>query len=148
MGLELIVMCGVSHSGKSTYVKKKYKNYTYINSDEIRKKITGTFAFTSKEDESKVWQEFFNKKIESIQNKKNIVLDACHLSSQSRWHALRGVPSTYNKVIVVMDVSKNEILKRVDKCKRIKKKYVLSMINDFKKPNHCEGFDEIIKVRN
>ena len=145
MKREIVVMCGVSHSGKTTYAKNRYPKYRYINSDEIRIGMFNSRKISN--NESVVWSMFSRKKFDAINKGENIVLDACHISSTSRYHALNGVPSNYKKVLVLMDTSKKVLMKRVEKEKRIDFGIVESMINSFLKPTANDGFDKIIVVK-
>ena len=102
----LTVLCGPSHSGKSSFAKE-LKNFVIVNSDNIRKEITGEYKLSGQED--LVWRTFSARKLIALKNNRNVVLDACHLSPGSRWHALRGVGRNYNKTCIVFDIPIREI---------------------------------------
>lgn len=141
----IIVLCGVSHSGKTTYADK-IKSFTAINSDEIRRRISGSSKPGIHENE--VWSEWFKNKKSAIERKENIILDACHMTSQARWHSLNCVPRYYHKVCVIFNVDKSELMRRVKKEQRIDLDTVLQMNNDFIVPSEQElfelGFDRVL----
>lgn len=130
---ELIVMCGVSHAGKSTYVQKliqdnPLKHYFVVNSDEIREQLHGSREQTS--DESQVWRIFGQRKIEAFKQNRNIILDACHITSQARWYA-RQTPVGYNIKIVVLSTPLPELKRRCLAVKRMDFRIIESMIKEF-----------------
>ncbi len=138
-------MCGVSHSGKTTYAKKNYKDYRYVNSDEIREEMFGSRELSK--NENAVWNEFSKRKFKALGDRKSVVLDACHISKQSRWHSLRNVPNDYYKILVVMKPKTRTIIERVLKEQRIDTEHIYSMLNSFVEPTKFDGFDEIITIK-
>ena len=143
---KLIVLCGVSHSGKTTYANKinKKNKYVIINSDEIRIKLHGDR--TIKNDENKVWEIFEKKKNNAIKNHKNIILDACHLSSQARWHAKKNI-NGYVVEIVVLNPNLKELKSRWEKeNRRIDWEIIKDMYNNFtvsKNKLRLEGYENV-----
>ena len=146
---ELIVLCGVSHAGKTTYAKQinKSNKYKIINTDNIRIKLHGDRKI--KNDEPVVWKEFDKQKNDAINNHENVILDACHLSSQARWHAKKYI-NGYDTKIVVFNTSKKELKKRWKKeNKRIDWKIIEDMYSNFsisKDKLQYEGFNNIIFI--
>lgn len=140
---EIIVMCGTSHCGKSTYTRQ-FKGYALINSDTIRMNLTGTTQLGEKEEA--VWRVFNELKLDSVKKKENIILDACHITPQSRWHALQGVDG-YKKVCVLFIVKLKTIKERC------KEKWAEDMWRSFKKVRPTreqlitEGFDEVVIIK-
>jgi predicted kinase len=145
---DYIVLCGVTHSGKTTYAKrlmKKYpaKDYAYINTDGIRESLHGSREIKSF-DEAAVWNLFEAAKRSALRDGRNIILDACHISKNARWHALNGVNGDHRKVCVVFNTPLKVIKKRVRKAKRLNEAVLLSMYSSFSMPQMTEGFDEIV----
>ena len=140
---ELIVLCGTSNCGKSTYAKK-LKGYALINSDTIRLHLTGTTALGEREGE--VWGLFNALKLDSKKKGENVILDACHISSQARWHALQDMDEYY-KICVLFDVRLKTVKKRCGM------RWAIEMWRDFQevKPTKAdllyEGFDEVRIIR-
>jgi len=107
---KFIVLCGPSHCGKSSYAKKAGANYAVISSDIIRNNLTGKTKLSEREDE--VWRMFSKCKNEALIDRRNIILDACHITPQARWHALRGVGAEYQKICVLFNVKLKTIISR------------------------------------
>ncbi|HUU16660.1 MAG TPA: AAA family ATPase [Sedimentisphaerales bacterium] len=84
----LVVLCGPSHAGKSTFAKRLSGNFTIISSDEIRKRLS--VSFNGAELEEKVWDTFESAKCKALKEERNVILDACHISKRARWHSLQG----------------------------------------------------------
>jgi len=67
---KLIVLCGPSHAGKTTLAQRLCRSFTVISSDEIRKRLPGSFEGSKRE--TKVWNAFESMKCEAL--KKNTML--------------------------------------------------------------------------
>jgi len=147
----LTVLCGPSHSGKSSFAKE-LKNFVIVNSDNIREEITGEYKLSGQE--GLVWRTFSARKSIALKNNRNIVLDACHLSPRSRWHALRGVGRNYNKICIVFDIPKRKIRERCLEEKRMRLETVMETWNAFQKSKPSEkelkkeGFDTVYFLDN
>ena len=86
--LELILLVGLPGSGKSTFAKKYYEEYSYINQD-INK---------TKEKSKKIL-------LDAIKNKKNIIVDNTNLDYQKRQEIIQLVNlSEYIIKIIVFDI--------------------------------------------
>jgi protein phosphatase len=146
---QIIVLCGASHSGKSTFAQRFGDRFTIISSDAIRKEITGKYALS--EDEDSVWAEFSARKERALRAGRNIVLDACHLSKKGRRHSLEGVNGGYRKICVVFDLPFSVIKERCIRENRMPLATVREIWKRFKKPTKEEllkdGFDEAHFVR-
>ena len=127
---ELIVLCGVSHAGKTTYAEKmcEIKDYKIINTDNIRIKLHGSREIKS--DEFKVWALFEKAKTDAINDGEDIILDACHISPQARWHAKKNL-NGHKVKIIVFDVAEKELKRRCKKEKRIKWAIIKNMVDSF-----------------
>ena len=143
----LIVLCGPSHTGKSAFARKLRRNFTIISSDEIRKRLTGSFR--SSKDETKVWNVFESMKCKALKGGGNVVLDACHISKRARRHSLQGPNGHHRKICVVFDLPFRAIQERCLKEKRVPLKEVKRMWRDFQnnKPTseelRSQVFDEV-----
>ena len=114
---KLIVLCGPSHAGKTTLARRLCKSFTVISSDEIRKRFPG--GFESPKRETEVWNVFESMKCEALRKKRNVVLDACHMSRRARWHSLQGPNAYHVKICIVFDVPFPIIKERCLKQKRL-----------------------------
>lgn len=99
----LIVLCGPSHAGKSTFAQalKSQGNFQVISSDEIRKQITGKIS--NFKHETEVWEAFQEAKRQALTKGHNVVLDACHISKEARRHSLEEIDSSYTKICLIFE---------------------------------------------
>jgi len=140
----IVVLCGASHSGKSTFARRFANGFTIINSDDVRKSLTGNPELS--EHEGSVWAEFSARKRIALRAGQNIILDACHLSPKARRHALERVDDRYRKLCIVFDCPFDVIKKRCLREGRMSLAVAREIRNRFKKPTGQalvqEGFDE------
>ena len=140
----IIVLCGPSHSGKSTFAQRFAHQFCVINSDEIRKRLTGRPAPSEREDS--VWAEFADRKRRALRDGRNIILDACHLTRKARQHSLEDVDARYRKVCAVFDLPFSAIRERCVREKGMALARVRRIWRRFEKPTQREllqhGFDE------
>jgi len=146
----LIVLCGPSHAGKTTFARQLGGNFTIISSDEIRKKLGLRFEYSGCD--RNVWNTFESMKCKALSEGRNIILDACHLSRKSRWHAMQGPNEQHRKICVVFDLPFQTVRDRCCKAKRMLIAEVRRMWEDFQesKPTteelRREGFDGVYTV--
>jgi len=148
--LMLIVLCGPSHAGKTTFankLSKSGKNFTIISPDEIRKRMS--ISFGEPKHEAKVWEIYESMKCKALKEGLNIVLDACHMSERARWHALQGTNIQHRKICVVFDLPLRVVRERCLSEKRVSLKEVERMWQAFQhsKPSpeelKLQGFDAV-----
>lgn len=141
---QIVVLCGPSHSGKSTFAQRFADQFSVINSDDIRNELTGKCALSEHEDS--VWAEFSARKEHALRAGRNIILDACHLTRKARQHSLEDVDGRYRKICMVFDLPFSVIKERCVREKRMTLQAVRQMWRRFKKPAQQElledGFDE------
>jgi predicted kinase len=143
----LVVLCGPSHAGKSTFARRFCKGCTIVSSDRIRKE-RGT-AFGRPQEERVVWEAFESEKRKALREGRNVVLDACHMSRSARWHALQGPNARHRKVCVVFDVPLCAIRDRCVRDRRLSVNEAERMWRAFQacKPTALElrreGFEEV-----
>ncbi len=146
----LVVLCGPSHAGKSTFSRKFQKDFTVISSDKIRGELHSSFG--EPEIEARVWNIFESMKCKALEENRNVIIDACHISKQARWHSLQGPNRRHRKICVVFDLPFRTIRDRCLKAKRVSLNEVERMWNAFEKSKptaedlRLEGFDEIYFV--
>jgi len=128
----IVVLCGPSHSGKSTFARRFANGFTIINSDDVRKNLTGNPELS--EHEGSVWAEFSARKRIALRAGRNVILDACHLSSKARRHALEKVDDRYRKLCIVFDCPFHVIKKRCLRERRMSLAVARDIWNRFKKP--------------
>ena len=149
----LIVLCGPSHAGKTTLAQRLCKGFTVTSSDEVRKRLRLPGSFEGPRHETRVWKVFESMKCKALRKKRNVVLDACHMSRRARWHSLQGPNAQHVKICVVFNLPFQTIRERCLKQKRVPLKEVERMWLGFQnsKPTEDElrrhGFDEVYFVK-
>ena len=109
----LLVLCGPSHAGKSTFAARHCRGFAVVSSDRIRRGL-GT-RFGDARAEPQVWEAFDRLKREALTAGRSVVLDACHLSPEARWHSVQGPNRRHRKGFVLFDVPLATVLAR---CRR------------------------------
>lgn len=146
----LVVLCGPSHSGKSTFacrLSETSQDFTLISTDRIRRRLS--VGFDDPEYESKVWDIYESLKQKALRQGKSVILDACHISEQARQHSIQGPNAGHRKICVVFDLPFRAIHQRCLKSKRVPLQEAKRMWVDFQKtkPSAEElkqlGFDEV-----
>lgn len=137
----LALMVGIPGSGKTAFAKKfcKYFHYTYISRDDIRfSKIEDKDDYFDKE--SLVFTEFIDSAVLSLRKNTNVLLDATHLSKQSRKKVLKNINyflTNYRVIYFVMDTPLKVCSQRNAKRKgrsKVPNSVILSMANTFCMP--------------
>ena len=150
----LVVLCGPSHAGKTTFanqLNKSTEKFAVISTDQIRKQLS--VGFQDSRYESRVWDIYESMKRKALEKGCNVVLDACHMSERARWHALQGPNQHHKKICVVFDLSLRTVMERRDKEKRVSSEEVRRMWQAFqhRKPSpnelRLQGFDDVCFVR-
>ncbi len=155
--LELIMLCGVPASGKSTYSKLyKEKGYVVLSSDEIREDLQNKLelgeiimpTFTNLN--SMVFDEIKSKASNSLKNGKSVVIDATNLGRRRRKIFLKQLYRTPCKKIC------NLFLTSIDECKRrnslrtgyakVPDDAMQKMFCNVELPYYFDGFDQIIPI--
>jgi len=113
----LVVLSGPSHAGKSTFAQRLGENFTTISSDEIRRQLN--VSFDGREHEAGMWKLFESRKCKALKEGRDVILDACHISRQARWHSLQGSNGHHRKICVVFDLPLRAIRARCIKVKRL-----------------------------
>jgi predicted kinase len=143
----LLVLCGPSHAGKSTFAARHCKGFEVVNSDRIREGLTGRCPRSRRE--SRTWEAFERQKREVLTAGRNVVLDACHLSVRARWHSVQGPNDRHWKVCTVFEPQLGVVLARCRRTGRLPPDEVERMWRAFQasKPTADElerlGFDEV-----
>lgn len=143
----LIVLCGPSHAGKSTFARRFCKDFKIISTDRIRKQQRRSFACSR--EERKVWEAFESEKRKALREGHDVVLDACHISERARRHALQGPNTHHRKICIVFDLPLATIRQRCLKDRRLSVMEAERMWKAFQdaKPTarqlRREGFDEV-----
>jgi predicted kinase len=154
---ELIMLCGVPTSGKSTYVEKLKKMKYWENSV-----VLSTDAYIEKEAQRMglTYNQIFDDVIGDATRElelelnmakdkgKDIIWDQTNLSVKSRRKKLLKLPSFYRRSVVYFEVSLEEALKRnkTREGKFIPESILKRMWHQFEIPTRNEDFDYVEKV--
>jgi predicted kinase len=146
--VNLIVMCGLQCSGKSTKARELADQYNaqIISSDYIREQHPDW-------DNEKVFKNVYQMINFFLENEKSVVLDATNVTLKARKQIFQNVKQPCTKICHIMNVSFEECCERLKKRNEsdyphkfdadVIKKYYYS----FEIPFYEEGWDEI-KVEN
>lgn len=148
----IIIMCGIPGSGKSTYVEKyRGKHDIYISRDLIRFSMLekGQEYFGKEKLVFDTFVKIINQSLK-INNIENIWVDATHINPPSRYKILRRISKQYNSLkIVVMDTPLSVCIDRNNYREgraKVPESAINGMYKNFKMPTFEEGYDEIITV--
>lgn len=147
----LVVLCGPSQAGKSSFAEKLGSGFTIVSTDQIRSQLG--VGFRPFRFEHRVWDIFEQAKCQALKEGRNVVLDGCHMSPQARWHAVQGPSSRHGKLLVLFDVPLELVLARCADTGRLPRSEVERVWRVFQscKPTRAElqqlGFDWVYEVR-
>lgn len=152
--MELVMLCGIPTSGKSTYVKKlksmKYwENAVVLSTDnyieEYAKRVGQTYNEVFDDVISDATRELELQLNVAKDNGKNIIWDQTNLSRKSRKNKLRKIPSSYARGVVYFEVFLEEALERNKhrEGKFIPESILKRMWHQFEIPTREEDFDYV-----
>lgn len=150
---QLIMLCGIPTSGKSTYSEHyaEHCNYQVLSTDSLIE--------SHARDNGTTYDEAFNLYIKNaqrlltwnlgaaIRENQNIIWDQTNLTPKARKGKLALIPAHYKKVAVWFNVSLEDAMIRnqTRPGKIIPPPVLKSMFRSFVPPTLSEGFDEIIQ---
>ena len=154
---ELIMLCGVPTSGKSTYVEKlkkmKYwENSVVLSTDDYIEKEAKRMGLTY----NQIFDDAIGDATRELELQlnmakdkgKDIIWDQTNLSVKSRRKKLLKLPSFYRRSVVYFEVSLEEALERNKhrEGKFIPESILKRMWHQFEIPTRNEDFDYVEKV--
>ena len=153
---ELIIVCGIPGSGKSTYINEHYdKNkYNIISRDKIRfsKLKEGENYFAH---ENEVWREFIDSARLLLKEGKNVVMDATHLNRSARAKVLNALNGYITEDTVVtalaIEVDVDTAIERNEQREGLAYVHpdiIESMYRSYSTPSATEDFNVIKIVKN
>lgn len=103
---EIIILCGIPTSGKSTFAlyQQKIQGHIILSRDNIRDKFFGKNYVYSKQNEeevTKIFNMWYNK---YVKEGRSIILDNCHTKEVYLDNWLKQVPEGYTMRIVFFDI--------------------------------------------
>ncbi len=145
--LEIIMLIGVSGSGKSTWLSKKdLSKYSIISVDSyFDKKKMNYDSIDYNKNIDKAFQQSLIDLDNAVKTRKNIIIDMTNLTKEFRRKKLSKIPQNQyaSKAVVFLNGEKsiNENLRK-RQGKRLSKDIIEKQISQFELPNYDE-FDEI-----
>lgn len=147
---ELVVMCGLSGSGKSylAYKAEKELGYKLVSSDAIRAEFGDVNDQSHNPD---VFRTFYKRMKKLLREKNNVIADATFLNLKDRRRLMREVNKVNDckKIIVVVGRTFESCLRSNSQRDRIVPEEVIySQRAKFQVPFYEEGWDEIYILKN
>lgn len=154
---ELVMLCGIPTSGKSTYVEKLkrldyWKNAVVLSTDnyieEYAKRVGQTYNEVFDDVIPDATRELELQLSMAKDKGKDIIWDQTNLSRKSRKNKLRKIPSYYARGVVYFELSLEEALERNKhrEGKFIPESILKRMWHQFEIPTHNEDFDYVEKA--
>ena len=149
---ELVMLCGIPCSGKSTYVNKLrayeyWKDAVVLSTDnyieEQAKRLGMTYNEVFQDCIDEATRQLEMSFVRAKEEGKRIIWDQTNLSIKTRKKKLTKVPSIYKRTAVWFQVDLEEALKRNEtrEGKFIPESILKRMYHQFEVPTLEEGFD-------
>ena len=149
---ELVMICGIPCSGKSTYVNKLltyeyWENAVVLSTDnyieEQAKRLGMTYNEVFQDCIDEATRQLEMSFVRAKEEGKRIIWDQTNLSIKTRKKKLTKVPSIYKRTVVWFQVDLEEALKRngTREGKFIPESILKRMYHQFEVPTLEEGFD-------
>ena len=149
---ELVMLCGIPCSGKSTYVNKLltyeyWENAIILSTDnyieEQAKRLGMTYNEVFQDCIDEATRQLEMSFVRAKEEGKRIIWDQTNLSIKTRKKKLTKVPSIYKRTVVWFQVDLEEALKRNEtrEGKFIPESILKRMYHQFEIPTLEEGFD-------
>ena len=151
MKKQLIVMCGVPASGKSTVSSslQEKTGYKLISRDKVREEL-GEFNY-NKEGHAKVREAFHDKIRGALFNGESVIADATHLTKHSR-ASLIEIAKEFDCdcTAVCFDVDWETLNERNSKRtgkEKVPNEVLHNMYLDYQLPSDSEGFKKVHTIK-
>lgn len=139
---ELIVVCGLPGSGKTTTIKELYPDYAHISSDDIREELYGDASCQDNPD--MVFFNMRNRTLENLDKGISVVYDATNLTRKDRAFIIDSCPKYVAIKCLIIWAPIEECIKRDSGRNRVVGEHVIKrMVRRFQMPYFDEGFEEI-----
>lgn len=143
---QLVVMVGLSGSGKSTVAKERYATHTYISSDDLRAELYGDV--NDQRHNGKIFEEMFRRSIAALEMGQSVVYDATNLSAKRRKSLISNVRAAIKTDIwctacVVLTTFENCLIRNASRDRVVPEEVIRRQFLSFQCPTEYEGFDFI-----
>lgn len=145
---DLMVMCGISGSGKSTWAESHFSVATtrIVSTDAIRKEIWGDE--NNQQQSNKIFEVAFCRISFYLQQGFNVIFDATNLSSRDRREIVkkyRGI----TKQLICVDFGNDvqQALKNQEsRVRKVPTEIIERQAKKYRKPTSDEGWDVILEA--
>ncbi|MBQ8425700.1 MAG: ATP-binding protein [Clostridia bacterium] len=145
MDLNLIVMCGIQCSGKSTRAKELAEKYNavIISSDSLREHYPNF-------DNAEIFRTVYMLMNIYLRKNKNVLIDATNINLKTRRRLFTNIRVKCNKICYVINTPLEKCIERLHKRNesdyphKIDESVLQKYSQSFQMPTKEEGFDEII----
>ena len=143
--VELIVMCGISASGKSYYANRFCKDFDIVSSDGIREELYGDASI--QRNPKRVFEIAHSRIEANIAAGIDTVFDATNLTRKIRQDIINRYKGRAHLVCLVtpFDASRaiyNQMLRN----RKVPESVILRQANQYESPTIDEGWDKIISI--
>jgi predicted kinase len=140
-----VMMCGLPGSGKSYYAKQlaEKENFVICSSDALRQELYGDINDQSHNE--KVFQELHKRIKENLKAGKNVIYDACNISSKQRkaFIAELGKIDCQKECIIVASPYEDCLKSNQERDRTIPTNAITTMYKNWTTPYYFEGWDKI-----
>lgn len=141
----LMMLCGLPGAGKSHYAKKisEENDFVIYSSDTIREELFGDI--NNQDNNEEVFKELHKKVKENLKNGKNVIYDACNISSKRRRAFLTELKKIPCKKLCVIVATPYEECIRANKLRDriVPDEVIKKMYKSWNTPFFFEGWDEL-----
>ncbi len=149
MANALILMIGISGSGKSTYVqsvlRQSYPDAAVVSSDRIRGEFFGSEA--DQRSGEKVFQEVRRRIRRELKAGRDVILDTTALSRKARRSILcdvRSFPDLHRECHVILAPPQDALENQSRRERQVPMEVIYRQMSSFAVPEMSEGFDRIV----
>lgn len=144
---KLIIMVGLPGSGKDTIIKKQYKDYIIMSSDELRKELYG---YEDQTHNQEVFTELHRRVKESGKKGLNIIYNATNLNRGRRVGLCNDMKKYFDRIEVVVTIASIETILKRNKTREerhIPEEKLKQMIKSIQLPTYYEyPYDKITYI--